>query len=149
MHGFKYRSHKETGRYLGRLMGRSFLESPKYMADGLIPLPLYPKKERLRGFNQSAILCEGINSVTGIPLWNDCIIRSSFTETQTRKNRVERWQNMDGRFFLTNQEHLAGRHVILVDDVVTTGATLESCGRELMKVPGIRLSIATLCFSSH
>jgi predicted amidophosphoribosyltransferase len=73
----------------------------------------------------------------------------SYTDSQTKKNRVERWQNMEGRFELVNPSAIEGKHVLLVDDVITTGATLEACGKEINQVPNVQLSIATLCFSSH
>jgi predicted amidophosphoribosyltransferase len=79
------------------------------------------------------------------PVANNAIIRTHHTESQTRKNRVERWQNMEGRFLVKDNAALEGKHLLLIDDVVTTGATLEACGRELLQVPGVRLSVATLC----
>ncbi|MDB5196169.1 MAG: ComF family protein [Flaviaesturariibacter sp.] len=149
MHGFKYRRNKELGKYLGQLMGTALAASNRFAhIDALIPLPLHPSKERKRGFNQASILCEGIATVIGKPVWKDTVIRTSHTESQTTKNRIERWQNMDGRFEVTTPASLKGKHVLLVDDVVTTGATLEACGRALQEVEDLQLSVATLCFSS-
>lgn len=149
MHEFKYRGNKELGLYLGRLLGRSLQESRFNDIEALVPLPLFPSKEKKRGFNQSQVLCEGITEILSIPVLNDVIVRIADTETQTKKNRVERWQNMEGKFELIDPQSVKGRHVLLIDDVITTGATLEACGRELIKAEGLRLSIATLCFSSH
>ncbi|MGZ5190966.1 MAG: ComF family protein [Flavisolibacter sp.] len=150
MHQFKYRGNKEIGFYLGNLMGHALSSSNRFsFLDALIPLPLFPSKERQRGFNQATILSEGVSGILNIPVWKDVICRNSFTETQTKKGRIERWQNMEGRFEVTRVEQLKGKHVLLIDDVVTTGASLEACGTELLKVKDLRLSIATLCFSSH
>ena len=150
MHGFKYKGNKELGIYLGRLMGIALASSNRFTKiDALVPLPLFPSKERKRGYNQATVLCQGISEVLQKPVWKDAVIRSTFTETQTKKNRVERWQNIEGRFEIANAAQLMNKHVLLVDDVVTTGATLESCGRVLLNAPGLQLSIATLCFSSR
>jgi ComF family protein len=150
MHQFKYHGNKEMGLFMGQLMGEAFASSNRFSClDALIPLPLFPSKEKKRGFNQATLLCEGIASVLNIPVKKNEIIRSTHTETQTKKGRVERWQNMEDRFQLPNNASLEGMHVLLVDDVVTTGATLEACGRELLKTTGLRLSIATLCFASN
>ncbi|HEY0750679.1 MAG TPA: phosphoribosyltransferase family protein, partial [Chitinophagaceae bacterium] len=149
MHEFKYRGNKELGLYLGRLLGRSLQESRFNDIDALVPLPLFPAKEKKRGFNQSQVLCEGIAEIRSLPVLKDVIIRTADTESQTKKNRVERWQNMEGKFELIEPQAVKGRHILLIDDVITTGATLEACGRELIKAEGLRLSIATLCFSSH
>ena len=150
MHRVKYRGNKELGIYLGRLMGSQLLTSNRFsFIDGLIPLPLHPSKERKRGYNQATLLCEGIAAILGKPVWKDVVIRSTSTESQTKKNRVERWQNMEGRFELLRPASIEGKHVLLIDDVITTGATLEACGQELLKAENTKLSIATLCFSSH
>lgn len=150
MHQFKYRGNKEMGLFLGKLMGHDLAGSNRFSyLDALIPLPLFASKERKRGFNQATVLCEGIAEVLNIPVLKDVIARKTYTETQTKKGRIERWQNMEGRFELVNPGKLEGRHVCLVDDVITTGASLEACGRELLKTKDMRLSIATLCYSSH
>lgn len=149
VHQFKYYGHRELGRYLGRLMAYDLQASRRFAGiDALVPLPLHPLRERKRGFNQATVLCEGLAEVLHLPLHKEAVVRSEFTETQTRKSRVERWQNMQGRFEVADAPALAGKHVLLVDDVVTTGATLEACGRALLQVPGLRLSLATLCTAS-
>ncbi|HEX8607121.1 MAG TPA: phosphoribosyltransferase family protein [Pedobacter sp.] len=149
MHELKYRGNKELGLYLGRLMGQQLQASNRFRyLDALVPLPLFPAKERKRGFNQAELLCRGISEVTGTPVLTSVVIRTTNTESQTKKNRLERWENMKGRFVLTNKDIIQGKHVLLVDDVVTTGATLEACGKVILDARDTRLSIATLCISS-
>lgn len=149
MHAFKYRGNKDLGLFLGRLMGHQLAQSNRFsFVDAVVPLPLFASKESKRGFNQAAILCDGIAEVLGKPILKKTIVRTTHTESQTKKNRVQRWQNMEGRFLLKNESSINGKHILLIDDVVTTGATLEACGIELLKAEDIRLSIATLCFSS-
>jgi ComF family protein len=116
--------------------------------DLLIPLPLFSSKERMRGFNQATILCRGISEVFQRPILETVVRRTMNTESQTRKNRVERWQNMEGKFELINDAAIRGKHLLLIDDVMTTGATLESCGRILLQAEQVQLSIGTLCFST-
>jgi ComF family protein len=149
MHQFKYRRAKELGAYLGSLMGGALAASRRFSSvDVLVPLPLYRDKERKRGYNQATILCEGIAMALGKPVLKEAVVRLSHTESQTTKNRIERWQNMEGRFEVVNPKALEGKHVLLVDDVITTGATLEACGRTILEVPDVQLSVATLCYSS-
>jgi len=149
MHQFKYKNNKELGLQLGRMMGHQLKRSNRFDVNALIPLPLFPGKEKKRGYNQAQLLCDGIAESLKVPVWNDVIIRPEHTETQTKKGRIERWRNMEGKFFLVKPEKISGKHLLLVDDVVTTGATLEACGTELLKADNSRLSIATLCFASR
>jgi len=149
IHQLKYKNNKEVGIYLGKLMGRQILNSNRFQQiDYLIPLPLYPDKEHKRGYNQATIICNGISSAMNIPVINNNVMRLRFTETQTRKHRTERWENVEGSFVIKNESTLKGKHVLLVDDVITTGATLESCGHAIMKTGDIKLSIATLAFAT-
>jgi len=148
LHQLKYKQNKEIGWQLGRMMGHAMKASGRFRADALLPLPLFTARERKRGYNQAAIICEGISEVTGLPVWKDIINRPEHTETQTKKGRVERWKNIDGKFALVHPEKLEGKHVILVDDVITTGATLESCGQEILKAKDCCLSIAALAYAS-
>ncbi len=131
MHQFKYRRNKDLGFFLGKMMGQQLIESNRFSyIDALVPLPLFPSKERKRGFNQATVLCDGIAEVLQKPVLKYAVKRISYTESQTKKSRLERWQNMEGRFEVMNKETIQGKHILLVDDVITTGATLEACGKK-------------------
>lgn len=149
LHQLKYRGHRELGVQLGRMMGESLFRSGRFQADALVPLPLHPVRERHRGYNQSRLLCEGLAEVLHLPVWADVIQRPLFTQTQTRKGRVERWKNMEGRFELSHKSSIPDKHILLVDDVITTGATLEACGEALLQIPGLVLSVAALCYADR
>jgi ComF family protein len=148
IHQFKYKNNKELGWQLGKIMGHQLKRSNRFYADALIPLPLFPAKERKRGYNQAKLLCQGIAESLSVPILDNVVIRPHHTETQTRKGRIERWINMEGKFIVQRPELIQDKHILLIDDVVTTGATLESCGNELLAAENVRLSIATLCTSS-
>ncbi|MCB0616878.1 MAG: ComF family protein, partial [Phaeodactylibacter sp.] len=96
------------------------------------------------GYNQSAVIAEGIAEKTGIQVGKDILIRNTYTATQTRKGRLERWQNVDGKFILTKPEAIAEKHILLIDDVVTTGATLEACAKVLLSQPGTKVAVAAV-----
>lgn len=149
MHAFKYKHQKDLGLQLGNLMGVLLQQSGRFTVNALVPLPLFPARERKRGYNQSAILCEGISRVTGIPVLHHTISRPMHTESQTRKRRIERWKNIDGKFLLMRPETITGKRILLVDDVITTGATLEACGNELLRAGPASLSVATLCTATR
>lgn len=148
IHQFKYKGNIETGRYLGSLMGSDLKNSSLFNTiDIIIPVPLHKKKLHTRGFNQSEIIAEGLVDVMNVKLVNDVLLRVEHTETQTRKARYTRWENVRGKFGIVNSEKLAGKHVLLVDDVLTTGATLESCAQTLLEIPQTKVSIATLAYA--
>jgi len=149
MHQFKYKGNKDLGFQLGQIMGDQLLRSGRFAADGLVPLPLFPAREKKRGYNQAMILCEGMAVEMKIPVLSQLVIRPQHTETQTRKGRIERWKNMEGKFVLKSPAAIHNKHLLLVDDVVTTGATLESCGNELLQAENVKLSIACLCMASR
>jgi ComF family protein len=148
MHQFKYKGNKELGLQFGRIMGDQLQRSDRFHIDALIPLPLFPVKEKRRGYNQATVLCNDMADNMKIPVLDKVIIRPQHTETQTKKGRIERWKNMEGKFVLTNAKAISNKHVLLIDDVVTTGATLEACGNELLKAENVQLSVATLCVTS-
>jgi ComF family protein len=132
------------------MMGNAIAVSNRFsLVDALVPLPLFPAKEKKRGYNQARVLCEGIAEILDKPVLSDVVVRSIPTETQTKKGRLERWRNMEGSFALAQPDAIDGKHILLVDDVITTGASLEACGRELVRAQNGQLSIATLCFSAH
>jgi ComF family protein len=113
----------------------------------IIPVPLHPAKEKKRGYNQSECFARGLSKSLNIPL-NTNLKRKIFTDTQTKKSRFVRYENMQDVFVVDDCKPLENAHVLLVDDVITTGATLEACALELLKVNGIQLSIATIAFAN-
>jgi ComF family protein len=148
MHQFKYKGRKEIGMYFGNLMGQKISASPRFGdVDALIPLPLFANKEKIRGYNQSAILCDSISETLLKPVLKKTVIRSIATGTQTHKNRIERWQNINGKFQVINLEQLQNKHILLIDDIITTGATLEACAEELMQAQNVKISIATVAYT--
>ena len=149
IHEFKYKGNINVGMYLGAMMGNSLLSNNRFtQIDALVPLPLFADKEFKRGYNQATILCNGISEVTNIPVLKNNVVRKRFTETQTKKHRTERWENVEGSFEINNPNEISAKHILLVDDVVTTGATLEACGIEILQIENTKLSIATLAFAS-
>ncbi len=149
LHQFKYKNNKDIGFQLGKIMGEQIKRSGRLEVDALIPLPLFPAKEKRRGYNQATILCDGMAETMNIPVLNKVITRPQHTETQTKKGRIERWKNMEGKFILADPAAISNKHILLVDDVITTGATLEACGNELLKAENVQLSVASLCIASR
>ena len=145
IHQLKYKNNQQIGFYLGQCMGKSILESNRFKKlDGIIPLPLYSDKERKRGYNQATVIANGVSDIVNVPVINDIIIRQKHTDTQTRKHRAERWDNVSESFAIKNSMSLVGKNLLLVDDVITTGATLEACGAVILSIENVILSIATL-----
>ena len=145
IHHLKYYDHPEVGSYLGRLAATELKGSEFFDGiDLIIPIPLSRKKFRQRGYNQSDYIAQGISEVTNIPLRTDCIARTVDTDTQTHKSQDERWKSTKGIFQVTNPEALKGKHLLLIDDVTTTGATLHACASALLTQPSVRISIFAL-----
>ncbi len=148
IHGIKYKGFKELGFETGRKFGFVLCEAEHFRnVDVIVPVPLHPKKQKMRGYNQSEWIARGMADTMNKTLSSGNLVRKMFTATQTRKNRFERWQNVDGIFEVENPEAFAGKHILLVDDVVTTGSTLEACAFQLLKIENIKVSIATLAFA--
>lgn len=145
LHLLKYGGQKEIGAIMGRYMAAELIESGFFQGiDVIIPIPLHETKQRIRGYNQSEWIARGIAAVTGIPVDTEAVVRRKYTETQTRKSIFERWENVEGIFELHHAESLIGKHVLIVDDVLTTGATTVACASRIMEVEGIRISVLTL-----
>ena len=144
----KYKQHKEMGIFLGKLIGHQLLASNRFNSvEALLPLPLNERKEQKRGYNQAQLICDGIAEVWQKPVLSNAVVRTVFTQSQTNKNRIDRWQNMEGVFSVAHANQLANKHILLVDDITTTGATLEACGNKILQVPNTKLSILTVAFT--
>ncbi|MFN4255878.1 MAG: ComF family protein [Saprospiraceae bacterium] len=150
LHQLKYRNRADVGLKIGRQFGRQLLQSELFRpVDVIVPVPLHPKKERIRGYNQSAKFAEGLGEAMQKPVENQALARQVFSQSQTQKSRSERFQNVGAAFVLKKRAPLEGKNVLLVDDVLTTGATLESCGRQILEVPGTRLFLATIAIAER
>jgi ComF family protein len=148
IHFIKYKGLKELGFETGRRFGIALSASPWFNSiDFVVPVPLHPKKQKMRGYNQSEWIASGISKSLKKPLSTDNLKRNLHTSTQTRKNRYERWENVENIFEVTRPEEFAGKHILLIDDVVTTGSTLESCAFQLLQIKNVKVSIATLAFA--
>ncbi len=150
LHKLKYQGNKEIGHELGLQFGHVLRQSVHYNdVNYIIPVPLHPKKLRIRGFNQAEVIGQGLATSLGAELTTKHLIRVEFTETQTRKSRAERVKNVAEAFKVVNPEEIENKHLLLVDDVVTTGATLEACASKLLEVSGCRVSIAALATTTN
>lgn len=148
LHQLKYEGKREIGLKLGKWYGRQLLESPIFKTvDVIVPVPLHLRKERLRGYNQAALFAQGIAETMQKVWLKDGLVRRVFTETQTQKSRAERLENVSEVFAVGDAKKLEGKHILLVDDVMTTGATLEACGAKLLAMPGTKLSLATIAIA--
>lgn len=147
LHRLKYENQPDIGRVLGRWFGAELAQAG-YAAvfDGLVPVPLHPAKQRRRGYNQAACFAEGLSETLALPVWGSALVKVEQTESQTRKSRVDRWQNVTGGFAAAPETaaELVGRRILLVDDVLTTGATLEACATELLAAGVGSVSVATI-----
>lgn len=145
LHELKYRGNLAAGLYLGRKLGRVLLHSPFSACDIMVPVPLHKKRQKMRGFNQSEIIAGGASEVSRIPMLNTLLIRSKHHPSQTSMGRYERYLNIRENFRVSPAApDVSGKKILLIDDVMTTGATLEACSRELLNAFNCRIYIATV-----
>lgn len=150
IHELKYKNNRDAGIFLGQELGKRLIESPLYRSiDVIVPVPLHPKRQRKRGYNQSEVIAKGISEMTNWPVNINNLIRASTTATQTKKSRAARWENVKGIFVLKNPEAFAGKHILLIDDVITTGSTIEACAIALSKAGSIRVSVAAAACATN
>lgn len=148
LHRLKYKNQPDIGIRIGRRYGLILAGSPLFQQiEAIVPVPLHPRKERLRGYNQSLMLAQGMAEPLGVPVLHNVLFRRQFSESQTRKKRMERFENVGEVFDVHKPEYIRGKHLLVVDDVLTTGATLEACGQVLLGVEGVRLSMATIAIA--
>ncbi len=143
IYGLKYQGRSDIGIEAGRMFGAELRESAFSAVDAVMPVPLHKKKLRKRGYNQSEMIARGICSILNKPLVSDMLERVEFTDTQTRRSRYDRYTNVSGCFRIKGNYDFSGKHILVVDDVITTGSTLEACA-EILLEEGIRVSVATL-----
>ena len=145
IHRLKYSGVKEIGHELGRIYAVTLLDSGFARGmDLIIPVPLHPVRRRMRGFNQSECIAAGVSEVTSLAVNDKVLRRIVISSTQTNKSRFERWTNVEGIFSVEDREAVMGKHVLLVDDVITTGSTIEACAHELLKVEGVKVSVIAI-----
>ena len=143
LHHIKYKDKDNLARQMGQMMAR---EMPDIFVgiDAIVPVPLHKKKQQIRGYNQAEQIAIGVSSATGVPVFAELLCRTRFSETQTHKNKEDRWQNVQGLFSLEENEGFEGKHILLIDDVLTTGSTAIACLKQLQKIPNVRLSFLSL-----
>lgn len=145
----KYKGNQQVGIFLGQLIAQQILQSGRFKTiDAIVPVPLNAKKEKMRGYNQAALIAKGISEILHWPVLDQLVQRTVFTNTQTVQNRSARWQNMDGVFQINpNIAAPTPKHILLIDDVVTTGATLEACGKAILELENTKLSVLTAAYT--
>lgn len=148
IHQLKYKNNQKVGIFLGEWFGQKLLKTTKFSdIDFIIPVPLHKNKLKLRGYNQLTKFGKSLSSILKIEYLEGVLIRNAMTKTQTFKKRVDRFKSLTNNFTITNTDILINKHVLLIDDVVTTGATLEACCNELLKVEGVKISIVTIALT--
>lgn len=145
IHNLKYKGKRKIGIKLGELYGRSLRLAKGFEnIDMILPVPLHPKKEHSRGYNQCDLLARGLSETMEIPWRKGILIKTLHNTSQTKMTRMERFENVRTTFKIVNPDQLRGKHVLIIDDVLTTGATLEACAEKVLEIPHTKVSLATI-----
>lgn len=145
IHQLKYRGGKEIGVLLGKLYGKDLIGSDFLKSvDYIVPVPLHRKKLKKRGYNQAEMIAKGLSEATSIPLNTGNLVRAIHNPTQTKRTKTQRWENVKNIFDVKEPQYLKNKHILLVDDVITTGSTIEACSIALQKCNNIKISVVTL-----
>ena len=148
LHALKYKNVSNLGVAIGEWYAEELRNDGAYNSiDTIIPIPLHKSKLQKRGYNKSEMFAKGLSKQLNKPVNNSSVVRAMATSTQTRKNRIERWGNVEFVFRVEEDDTLINKHILLVDDVITTGATLEACANQILKIQGTSISIATIAFA--
>jgi len=150
IHRLKYEGRKDIGYVLGMMAGKRIAKASGFNnIDIIVPIPLHPEKRVKRGYNQAAYFGRGVSESTGIPMRENVINKHIYTTSQTKMGRIERIKNVFDSFELVDKNSIQGRHILIVDDVLTTGATVEACARKLLEAKNVKISILTACIARH
>ena len=150
LYELKYKNHPEIGVVMGRMMAKELMSSGLFDdIDAIVPMPLAKKRECERGYNQSLELAKGVSEVTGLSIANQIVRRTKFMGSQTQRGRWERNENVENVFELINDNDICGKHLLLIDDVVTTGATIVACAKEMQKASHVKISVLALGFAKN
>ena len=148
MHELKYRGREDIGRFLGLMLGAEIVAASRFAStDLVIPVPLHPKKLRSRGYNQVSRFGRCLSEALGIPFLEKTLVRNQSGASQTDKSRIERNRDLENSFAIKGHKNLINKHVLIVDDIITSGATLEICARKVLEVSGTRVSLASMAFT--
>ena len=149
IHKLKYKGQQEIGIFLGKWAGEELINCQQFnKVDMVIPVPLHQKKLKIRGYNQVAGFGKEIAFSLQVPYVDDVLVKKSFSTTQTLKERLSRWGNIEETFVIKDSQKIKGKHLLLVDDLITTGATLEACARTLEQAENIKISVATMAITA-
>ena len=150
IHNLKYKKRSQIGVILGNIYGKELKKSPYFQdVEIIVPVPLHWKKLRKRGYNQSSVFAEGLSETMEIPWVVDGLRRNENSESQTKKSKMSRLENVMAVFEVKNRKKLEGKHILLVDDVLTSGATLEACATKILEVPGTKVSLVTIAVAMN
>ena len=149
IHSFKYKGNSEAAIFMGNELGKMIIKSDRFKTiDLIIPVPLHSRKLKIRGYNQAEKIAEGLSNALDIPMNTDSLIRHQFNTTQTKKALFNRWTSVKSIFEVIQPQTISGKHILLIDDVITSGSTIESCAQQVLNVPKTKVSLASIAVAT-
>ncbi|WP_372746486.1 ComF family protein [Lutibacter sp.] len=148
IHQLKYKGQQQVGSFIGNWLAEEMLASNRFKdIDCIIPVPLNLKKQKKRGYNQVTTFGQSLSTVLNIPFYEHILKKKTAKNSQTKLIRLDRWRNVEELFYTENEFELANKHILLIDDIITTGATLEACYLALNTCKNIKISIACMAYT--